>query len=168
MPRGIARQGKRHSSQISPPIETGRPALIRPPQVIRRTRPGRRRFSSYSATARLDQARGRFDLILDTIPGPHDRPPLLRLLGLDGTLSLIGFPAEFPVRIMDLTYGPKKLTSSGTGGRPGTARLLAFCAGPGIAADVEVLPSGRVQEALTRLGQGDVRYRFVLDLSDLG
>jgi uncharacterized zinc-type alcohol dehydrogenase-like protein len=136
--------------------------------VIRRTRPGRRRFSSYSATARLDQARGRFDLILDTIPGPHDRPPLLRLLGLDGTLSLIGFPAEFPVRIMDLTYGPKKLTSSGTGGRPGTARLLAFCAGPGIAADVEVLPSGRVQEALTRLGQGDVRYRFVLDLSDLG
>jgi alcohol dehydrogenase (NADP+) len=116
----------------------------------------------------LDQARGRFDLILDTIPGPHDLPPLLRLLGLDGTLSLIGFPAEFPVRIMDLTYGRKKLTSSGTGGRPGTAGLLAFCAGQGIAADVEVLASARVQEALTRLGQGDVRYRFVLDLSDLG
>jgi uncharacterized zinc-type alcohol dehydrogenase-like protein len=30
-----------------------------------------------------------------------------------------------------------------------------------------LLPSARVQEALTRLDQGDVRYRFVLDLADL-
>ncbi|WNV84643.1 hypothetical protein [Umezawaea sp. Da 62-37] len=36
-----------------------------------------------------------------------------------------------------------------------------------ITADVEVLPSSQVQEALDRLARGDVRYRFVLDLSDL-
>ena len=29
---------------------------------------------------------------------------------------------------MDLTYGRKKLTSAGTGGRRGTAQMLAFCA----------------------------------------
>jgi hypothetical protein len=34
-------------------------------------------------------------------------------------------------------------------------------------ADVEVLPSNCIQEALTRPGRGDVRYRFVLHLSDL-
>jgi D-arabinose 1-dehydrogenase-like Zn-dependent alcohol dehydrogenase len=28
--------------------------------------------------------------------------------------------------------------------------------------------SSKVEEALTRLDRGDVRYRFVLDLSDLG
>jgi alcohol dehydrogenase (NADP+) len=111
-----------------------------------------------------EQARGRFDLILV----PHDFPPLLRMLALDGTLSVIGLPVEAPVRIMDLTYGRKKLTSSGTGGRAGTAEMLAFCAERGIAADIELLPSARVQEALTRLDRGDVRYRFVLDLSDLG
>jgi uncharacterized zinc-type alcohol dehydrogenase-like protein len=116
----------------------------------------------------MERARGRYDLILDTIPGPHELSPLLRLLALDGTLSLVGFPVELPVRIMDLTYGRKKLTSSGTGGRPGTAQLLAFCADHGITADIELLPSARVQEALTRLDAGDVRYRFVLDLSDLG
>jgi uncharacterized zinc-type alcohol dehydrogenase-like protein len=115
----------------------------------------------------LEQARGRFDLILDAIPAPHDLSPLLRLLALDGTLSVIGLPVETPVPIMDLTYGRKKLTSSGTGGRKGTAEMLAFCAGRGIAADIEVLPSARVQEAVTRLERGDVRYRFVLDLSDL-
>jgi uncharacterized zinc-type alcohol dehydrogenase-like protein len=117
----------------------------------------------------MAQARGRFDLILDTIPAPRDDlSPLLRLLALDGTLSVLGLPTQMPVRISDLTYGRKKLTSAGTGGRPGTAQMLAFCAGHGISADIELLPSARVQEAVTRLEKGDVRYRFVLDLSDLG
>jgi len=115
----------------------------------------------------LEQARGRFDLILDTISAPHDLPPLLRLLGLDGTLSVLGFPSEMPVPIMDLTFGRKKLTSSGVGGRPGTAEMLAFAAEQGISAEIELLPSARVNEALARLEAGDVRYRFVLDLSDL-
>ncbi|MEU9017139.1 NAD(P)-dependent alcohol dehydrogenase [Actinomadura sp. NPDC048394] len=112
-------------------------------------------------------ARGRFDLVLDTIPAPHDLSPLLRMAALDGTLALLGYPLEQPVRILDLVQGRKKLTSSGTGGRRRTAELLDFCAGHAITADVEVLPSARVQEALDRLGRGDVRYRFVLDLSDL-
>jgi uncharacterized zinc-type alcohol dehydrogenase-like protein len=33
--------------------------------------------------------------------------------------------------------------------------------------NIELLPSARVEEALTRLDRSDVRYRFVLDLSDL-
>jgi alcohol dehydrogenase (NADP+) len=115
----------------------------------------------------VDQARGRFDLILDTISAPHDLSPLLRMAALDGTLSLVGFPMPTTVPIMDLTYGRKKLSSSGTGGRLGTAEMLAFAAENAITADIELLPSARVEEALTRLGNGDVRYRFVLDLSDL-
>lgn len=115
----------------------------------------------------LAEARGRFDLILDTVSAPHDIPPLLRMAGLDGTVCQLGYPAEIPLRIMDLVYGRKKLTASGTGGRRGTAELLAFCAERGITADIELLPSARVREALDRLDRGDVRYRFVLDLSDL-
>ncbi len=117
--------------------------------------------------AQLTEAVGRFDLILDTISGPHDLTPLLRLLTLDGTLSVMGFPVETSVPIMELAAGRKRLTSSGTGGTTGTAEMLAFAAEHGIAADIELLPSARAEEALTRLGRGDVRYRFVLDLSDL-
>jgi uncharacterized zinc-type alcohol dehydrogenase-like protein len=112
-------------------------------------------------------ARGRFDLILDTISAPHDFSPLLRMAALDGTLSVLGFPLPATVPLMDLTYGRKKLSSSGTGGRLGTTQMLAFCAEHGITADIELLPSARVEDALARLDQGDVRYRFVLDLSDL-
>ncbi|WP_432988529.1 NAD(P)-dependent alcohol dehydrogenase [Dactylosporangium sp. CA-233914] len=115
-----------------------------------------------------EAAKERFDLVLDTISAPHELSPLLRLLDLDGTLCLLGFLAPaIPVNAMDLLMGRKKLTSSGTGGRTRTAELLEFCAARGIVADVEVVPSARVGEALTRLSNGDVRYRFVLDLSDL-
>jgi uncharacterized zinc-type alcohol dehydrogenase-like protein len=117
--------------------------------------------------AQMKQAFGRFNLILDTISAPHELSPLLGLLALDGTLCVVGFPMETPVNLMNLTFGRKKLTSSGTGGRRGTAEMLAFCAEHGITADIELLPSSQVEEALTRLEKGDVRYRFVLDLADL-
>jgi uncharacterized zinc-type alcohol dehydrogenase-like protein len=79
---------------------------------------------------------------------------------------VLGLPLETPVRLMDLTFGRKNLSSSGTGGTKHTAELLSFCAERGITADIELLPSAQVNEALARLEKGDVRYRFVLD--DLG
>lgn len=122
----------------------------------------------YARELGADDGQGKtFDLILDTIAAPHELSPLLGRLGLGGTLSVLGAPVDTTVRIMDLTFGRKNLSSSGTGGTRHTAELLAFAAERGITADVEVLPSARVEEALTRLAKGDVRYRFVLDLSDL-
>ncbi|WP_236789991.1 NAD(P)-dependent alcohol dehydrogenase [Amycolatopsis sp. GM8] len=115
----------------------------------------------------VQQARCRFDVVLDTISADHDFLPLLNMLTLDGTLWVLGNPLLSAPPILALTLGRKKLTSSGTGGTKGTAEMLTFCAEHGLTADVEVLASARVGEALTRLEDGDVRYRFVLDMSDL-
>lgn len=115
----------------------------------------------------LAAARDRFDVIIDTVAVPHDPAPYLRLVALDGTLCYLGDLGPLSVHAMDLLVGRKRLSSAGSGGRPGTAGLLEFCAEHGIVADVEILPSTRVNEALDRLGRNDVRYRFVLDLSDL-
>ncbi|MET9252731.1 NAD(P)-dependent alcohol dehydrogenase [Streptomyces sp. NPDC003717] len=115
----------------------------------------------------LAAARDSFDVVIDTISAPHDLGPYLRLVAMDGTLSHLGHLGPVTVETMDLLIGRKKLSSAGSGGRPATAALLEFCAAHGVAADVEVLPSAQVNEALERLGRGDVRYRFVLDLSDL-
>jgi uncharacterized zinc-type alcohol dehydrogenase-like protein len=117
--------------------------------------------------AAMAQAAGRFDFILDTIAADHELSPLLRLLWLDGTLCVLGNPLLTGPRLLELGYGRKKLTSSGTAGLPRTGELLQFCAEHHIAPQVEVLPSSQVQNALDRLAVGDVRYRFVLDMSDL-
>lgn len=45
--------------------------------------------------------------------------------------------------------------------------LLDFCGEHGIVAEVETMPSARVNDAFDRLAANDVRYRFVLDMSDL-
>lgn len=117
--------------------------------------------------AEVSAARGRFDFILDTVSADHDLSPLLTMLALDGTLSVIGNPLMAGPRLWELGAGRKKLTSSGTGGLRRTTEMLEFCAANGITADVEVLASSRVREALARLEAGDVHYRFVLDMADL-
>jgi alcohol dehydrogenase (NADP+) len=112
-------------------------------------------------------ARDRFDIVVDTISAPHDLGPYLRLVAMDGTLSHVGHLGPVTVQTLDLLIGRKKLSSAGSGGRPATATLLGFCAEHGVTADIELLPSVRVNEALDRLSRNDVRYRFVLDMSDL-
>ncbi|WP_371630086.1 NAD(P)-dependent alcohol dehydrogenase [Streptomyces sp. NBC_00341] len=116
---------------------------------------------------RMAEARDTFDVVIDTISVPHDLAPYLKLVAMDGTLSLLGYLGPVTVEAMDLLIGRKKLSSAGSGGRPATAEMLRFCADNGIAADVEVLPSAQVDTALDRLRRNDVRYRFVLDMSDL-
>ena len=113
-------------------------------------------------------ARESFDLVIDTVSAPHDLVPYLRLVGLDGTLSVLGYLGAVTVEVTDLLLGRKKLSSAGSGGRPATAELLQFCADNAVAPDIEVLPSSQVNTALDRLARNDVRYRFVLDMSDLG
>ncbi|TQL66408.1 putative zinc-type alcohol dehydrogenase-like protein [Nocardioides albertanoniae] len=111
--------------------------------------------------------RDTFDVVIDTISAPHDLTPYLRTVALDGTLSHLGHLGTVSVDMTDLLIGRKKLSSAGSGGRPATAEMLAFCAEHGITADVEVLASAQIDEALERLDRNDVRYRFVLDMSDL-
>ncbi|MCT9139192.1 NAD(P)-dependent alcohol dehydrogenase [Streptomyces violarus] len=115
----------------------------------------------------MANTRDRFDVVIDTISVPHDLGPYLRLVAMDGTLSHLGHLGPVTVETLDLLVGRKKLSSAGSGGMPATAAMLDFCAEHGITADIELLPSARVNEALDRLRRGDVRYRFVLDMSDL-
>ncbi|MEU9349781.1 NAD(P)-dependent alcohol dehydrogenase [Streptomyces griseoloalbus] len=116
---------------------------------------------------RMTAARDRFDVVIDTISAPHDIGPYLRLVAMDGTLSQVGHLGPVTVETIDLLVGRKKLSSAGSGGRPATAAMLEFCAEHSLTADIELLPSARVNEAFDRLRRNDVRYRFVLDMSDL-
>lgn len=116
---------------------------------------------------RMADARDRFDVVIDTISAPHDLGPYLRLTAMDGTLSHLSDLGPVTVHTMDLLVGRKKLSSAGSGGRPATTAMLDFCAEHALTAEIELLPSARANEAFERLHRNDVRYRFVLDMSDL-
>lgn len=109
---------------------------------------------------------GRFDIILDTVSGPHDLDLYLQALAVDGTLVVLGIPEEnFTVDPLSLIVGAKNLAGAGSGGTRETRDMLDFCARHHITAEIETVRPDRVNEALDRLRRNDVRYRFVLDMN---
>ena len=53
------------------------------------------------------------------------------------------------------------------GGIRETQEMLDYCAEKSIVSDVEVIPIRQIDEAYERTVRGDVRYRFVIDMSTL-
>jgi len=95
---------------------------------------------------------------------PDVSPPLVRAMGAGRVRSRLR-PSDHPPRLHDLT-SPLRLRLN-SGGPPATRELVALRAEHGITAQAEVRPASRVDEALARLEQGDVRYRFVIDTTEL-
>ena len=109
-----------------------------------------------------------FDFILDTVSAPHDLDAQLELLKTDGTMILVGVPDK-PAQLgaFPLIMQRRRLVGSLIGGIQETQEMLDFCAKHTCGADVEVIPIQQVNETYDRLVRGDVRYRFVIDMSSL-
>ncbi len=109
-----------------------------------------------------------FDFILDCVSAQHDVNAYLNLLKLDGTLTLVGAPERpLPVAAFNLILPRRNFAGSAIGGIPETQEMLDFCAGRGIACDVETIGIRDVETAYARLLKSDVRYRFVIDMATL-
>ncbi|MEG4092916.1 NAD(P)-dependent alcohol dehydrogenase [Microcoleus sp. Pol12B4] len=111
---------------------------------------------------------GSFDFILDTVSAKHDINAYLNLLRLDGNITLVGVP-ENPLEVaaFSLIMGRRSLSGSNIGGIAETQEMLDFCSEHNIAADVEVIPIQKVNEAYERLLKSDVKYRFCIDMASL-
>ncbi|MDE1851814.1 MAG: NAD(P)-dependent alcohol dehydrogenase [Candidatus Micrarchaeota archaeon] len=109
-----------------------------------------------------------FDLIIDTVSADHDVNSFMPLLKLDGKLVLVGLPSSpLKVAAFSIVGGHRALAGSGLGGVEETQQMLDYCAKHGIAADIELIPIQKVNEAYDRIVKGDVKYRFVIDLKSL-
>jgi alcohol dehydrogenase (NADP+) len=109
-----------------------------------------------------------FDFILDCVSAEHDLNAYLGLLKKDGTLCLVGAPEKpLPVSAFNLLFGRHRLAGSAIGGIRETQEMLDFCAEHNITADIERIPIQQINSAYDRLLKGDVKYRFVIDMSTL-
>jgi uncharacterized zinc-type alcohol dehydrogenase-like protein len=106
----------------------------------------------------------RFDFLLDTVSGSHDLNSYLKLLKTDGTMILVGLPEPSTLRPQSLVDSRLSLVGSSSGGISETQAMLDFCSRNEIAADVELVQMGAINEAFERTIHGDVRYRFVIDV----
>jgi len=118
--------------------------------------------------AQMQKQAGSFDFILDTVAADHDINALLGMLRRDGNLTLVGAPPKpLAVAAFPLLLGRRSLSGSPIGGIAETQEMLDFCGTHGIAADVEVIPIQKVNEAYERLLGANVKYRFSIDMASL-
>lgn len=129
---------------------------------------GAARFLLSSDSAAMERATRSLDFIIDTVAADHDISALFGLLKRDKTLVLVGAPSEpLQVRAMPLIRNRIRMAGSLIGGIRETQEMLDFCGKHNVLSDIELIPPSKINEAYDRTVKGDVRYRFVLDMSKL-
>lgn len=118
--------------------------------------------------AAMNSMVNQFDFLLNTIPVPHDFNHYLRLLKLDGTMCIVGsIGATGELNTEPLVYQRRSIVGSIVGSIKETQEMLYFCAKHHITADIEIIKMSEINEAFERMLKGDVKYRFVIDMSSL-
>ncbi len=129
---------------------------------------GAHKFVVTTDAEQVKAARGSFDFILDTVSAAHDFNMYLGLLRTDGTMICVGVPPKpAEVAAFSLLGGRKSLAGSGIGGIAETQEMLDYCAEHNIVSEIEMIDIKDIGSAYDRMQQGDVRYRFVIDIATL-
>jgi uncharacterized zinc-type alcohol dehydrogenase-like protein len=127
--------------------------------------------SHYAATSDPDtfaRLAASFDVVVNTVSASIDLDAHLSLLAVDGTMVNVGIP-EHPQSVDAFSLVMRRVSYAGSniGGIRETQEMLDFCAGHGIAAEIETIGVEQVNEAFERVVASDVRYRFVIDTTTL-
>ncbi len=109
-----------------------------------------------------------FDFLLSTVPQRHDVNPYLPLLKRDCTLVVVGaLEVMAPVNNQQVAFHRRSVSGSLIGSIAETQEVIDFCAQHGIGPDIEMLRIQDLNEAYARIEQGEVRFRYVIDMASL-
>jgi alcohol dehydrogenase (NADP+) len=118
-----------------------------------------------SSESEMQNARRKFDLIIDTIPSAHDLKPYLELINVHGSLVLVGPINPMPsFHGADVMGGRKSIAGSGIGGIKETEEMLAFSAEHGIVPDTEIITMKEINQAWDTVAVGKMSHRYVIDI----
>lgn len=117
----------------------------------------------------MDSVKGKFDVIIDTVPYVHDVNPYVATLNISGTLVLVGYLGglEPILNTVPMIMGRRSVAASLIGGIAETQEMLDFCGEHNIVSEIEIIKMQEINEAYERMLKSDVRYRFVIDMKSL-
>ena len=116
------------------------------------------------ALEQLGNLGGRFDLVINTVNHALPWGDVMASLAPRGRLHQLGAVLD-PIQVgaFDLIAARRSITGSPTSSPASLLKMVDFCVRHNIRPAVEHLPMHRINDAIARLRQGDVRYRFVLN-----
>jgi len=107
-----------------------------------------------------------FDLIINTVSAAINLNHYLELIGLDGTLVMVGLAGEpYPIDAFAMLAQRRRIAGSMIGPVSQLQEMLDFAAEHNIVSDIEVVEASGINAAWDRVVESDVRYRFVIDAS---
>ncbi len=116
----------------------------------------------------LSELEGSYDLILSTVPDKHEIGELLDLLKRDAAFVVVGnLDVVDGVDNSKLAFKRQSVAGSLIGNLEETQAVLDFCAANGIAPEIEIVDIADINDVFTRVENGEVRYRAVIDMSSL-
>ncbi len=117
----------------------------------------------------MKSVKGKYDLIIDTVPYIHDVNPYISTLNISGTLVLVGYLGDLNPMLnsVPMILGRKSVAGSLIGGIAETQELLDFCGEHNIVSEVEIITMQDINKAYERMLKSDVHYRFVIDMASL-
>jgi alcohol dehydrogenase (NADP+) len=109
-----------------------------------------------------------FDFILSTVPEKHDLNPFVAMLKRDRTLCIVGaLEPNAPLDNSEAAFHRKSVAGSLIGNLADTQEVLDLCAEHGIGPDIEIIRIQDINAAHKRVQNGDVRFRYVIDMASL-
>lgn len=123
-----------------------------------------------ASPAILKQHQDSLDFIIDTVSAEKPMDLYLSLLAVDGVLVTVGLPenqVSLKIQPSGLIMKRKTIAGSLVGSVKEIKDMMKFCAQREVYPMIEVVPVSKVNEAVERLRKNDVRFRFVMDMSDL-
>jgi len=72
-----------------------------------------------------------------------------------------------PVNNQEVAFHRRSVAGSLIGNLADTQEVLDFCAEHGIGPDIQIIPIQDINDAYKKVEKGDVRFRYVIDMSSL-
>ncbi len=116
----------------------------------------------------MDELKGQFNFIINTIPDKHEVDPYLELLARDGSMVMVGVLVPEPGwNQQSMIMKRRSMAGSLIGSIEETQEVLDFCAKHGIHPKIELVDIKDINSVFKRMEKKEIRYRAVIDMKTL-
>lgn len=134
---------------------------------------GASRYVNVNDSAAMAAIANEFDFIISTIPSAYDPMTYMKMLKWNGQMCIVGIPSakDMPQLSMRSFIGManRRLFGSRIGSIGETQEMMDYSVAHGIYPDVEVIKADAdlITDAYEKVKNGDVKFRYVIDMSTL-
>lgn len=134
-------------------------------------RMGATKYVNVTHSGELQGLANTMNFIISTIPYNYDPLSYVRMLKMGGEMAIVGLPdnSNINISVLALSASSRKVYGSLIGGIAETQEMLDFSVANNIYPEVELIraDASEIDKAYQKVAAGEVKFRYVIDMSTL-